>query len=58
MIDRMPDSLMQSFCTQASYLDGQTSVQRFSEILFGADSPFVKAEVLLTERVRNSSRIC
>lgn len=50
LIDRMPDSLMQSFCTQASYLDGQTSVQRFSEKLFGADSPFVKAEVLLTER--------
>ena len=50
LIDKMPGSLMQSFCTQASYLDGQPSVQRFSEKLFGANSPFVKAEVLLTER--------
>lgn len=50
LIENMPDSLMQSFCTQASYLDEQTSVQRFSEKLFGAKSPFVKAEVLLTER--------
>ncbi len=50
LIDNMPGSLMQSFCTQASYLDGQPSVQRFSEKLFGANSPFVKAEVLLTER--------
>lgn len=50
LIENMPISLMQSFCTQASYLDGQPSVQRFSEKLFGANSPFVKAEVLLTER--------
>lgn len=50
LIENMPGSLVQSFCTQASYLDGQPSVQRFSEKLFGANSPFVKAEVLLTER--------
>ena len=50
LIEKMPGSLVQSFCTQASYLDGLQSVQRFSEKLFGANSPFVKAEVLLTER--------
>ncbi|CAN7679678.1 esterase/lipase family protein [Pseudomonas sp. LjRoot263] len=50
LIDTLPDSLMQSFCTQASYLDGQPSVQRFSDRLFGGQSPFVQAEELLTER--------
>lgn len=50
LIDTVPDSLMQSFCTQASYLDNQESVQRFSDRLFGGQSPFVKAEELLTER--------
>jgi len=41
---------MHSFCTQASYLDDQPSVQRFSDRLFGGQSPFVQAEELLTER--------
>ena len=50
LIDSIPDSLMHSFCTQASYLDGQPSVQRFSDQLFGGQSPFVQAEALLTER--------
>lgn len=50
LIDTLPDSLMQSFCTQASYLDDQSSVQRFSDRLFGGQSPFVRAEELLTER--------
>lgn len=50
LIDNLPNSLMQSFCTQASYLDNQPSVQRFSDRLFGGGSPFVKAEELLTER--------
>jgi len=50
LIDTLPDSLMQSFCTQASYLDDQPSVQRFSDRLFGGQSPFVQAEELLTER--------
>ncbi|RCS73548.1 esterase/lipase family protein [Vibrio casei] len=50
LINTMPDSLMQSFCTQASYLDSQPSVQRFSERLFGGASPFVQAEALLTEK--------
>ncbi|MGO2319348.1 MAG: hypothetical protein ACTH6O_10290 [Vibrio toranzoniae] len=50
LIDTLPDSLMHSFCTQASYLDSQPSVQRFSDRLFGGQSPFVKAEELLTER--------
>jgi hypothetical protein len=50
LIDSLPDSLMQSFCTQASYLDAQPSVQRFSDRLFGGQSPFVQAEELLTER--------
>jgi hypothetical protein len=50
LIDSLPDSLMQSFCTQASYLDDQPSVQRFSDRLFGGQSPFVQAEELLTER--------
>jgi CBS domain-containing protein len=50
LIDTLPDSLMQSFCTQASYLDGQPNVQRFSDRLFGGQSPFVQAEELLTER--------
>ncbi|SFF21419.1 replication endonuclease [Nitrosomonas sp. Nm166] len=54
LIDNLPDSLMQSFCIQASYLDSQASVQKFSERLFGSQSPFVYAEELLTERVRNS----
>ncbi|SNY95753.1 hypothetical protein SAMN04488142_0261 [Halomonas sp. hl-4] len=50
IIDSMPDSLMQSFCTQASYLDSQPSVQRFSDRLFGGAGPFVQAEALLTEK--------
>ena len=50
LIDTLPDSLMQSFCTQASYLDDQPNVQRFSDQLFGGQSPFVQAEELLTER--------
>lgn len=50
LIDTLPDSLMQSFCTQASYLDSQPNVQRFSDRLFGGQSPFVRAEELLTER--------
>lgn len=50
LIDTLPDSLMRSFCTQASYLDDQPSVQRFSDRLFGGQSPFVQAEELLTER--------
>ena len=50
LIDTLPDSLMRSFCTQASYLDNQPSVQRFSNQLFGGQSPFIQAEELLTER--------
>lgn len=50
LIDTLPDSLMHSFCTQASYLDDQPSVQRFSDRLFGGNSPFIQAEALLTER--------
>lgn len=50
LIDTLPDSLMQSFCTQASYLDDQPSVQKFSDRLFGGQSPFMQAEELLTER--------
>ncbi|WP_108367473.1 hypothetical protein [Enterobacter hormaechei] len=50
LINTLPDSLMQSFCTQAAYLDTQPSVQKFSEQLFGGSSPFVQADVLITER--------
>lgn len=50
LIDNLPDSLMNSFCIQATYLDKQPNVQRFSERLFGGASPFVQAEELLTER--------
>lgn len=50
LIDNLPDSLMHSFCIQAAYLDDQPSVQRFSDRLFGGQSPFVQAEELLTER--------
>lgn len=50
LIDTLPDSLMHSFCTQASYLDDLPSVQRFSDRLFGGQSPFVQAEELFTER--------
>lgn len=50
LINTIPNSLMQSFCTQASYLDDQPSVQRFSDRLFGPSSPFAQAEVLLTDR--------
>jgi hypothetical protein len=50
LIDTLPDSLMHSFCTQASYLDDQPSVQKFSNRLFGGQSAFVQAEALLTER--------
>lgn len=50
LIEHLPDSLMQSFSIQASYLDSQPSVQRFSEKLFGGQSPFVQAGELLTER--------
>jgi hypothetical protein len=50
LIDSLPDSLIHSFCTQASYLDAQPSVQRFSERLFSINGPFVQAEVLLTEK--------
>lgn len=50
LIDTLPDSLIHSFCTQASYLDDQPSVQIFSDRLFGGQSPFVQAEELLTER--------
>lgn len=50
LIESLPDSLIQSFCTQASYLDDQPNVQRFSDQLFGGRSPFVQAEEVLTER--------
>lgn len=50
LVDNLPDSLMHSFCTQASYLDHQQSVQRFSDRLFGGKSPFVQAEELFTEK--------
>ncbi|WXL26390.1 hypothetical protein WG219_02555 [Ectopseudomonas mendocina] len=50
LIDNLPSSLIESFCTQATYLDSQPSVQRFSDRLFGGESPFVKAEELLTEK--------
>ncbi|MDH5922810.1 alpha/beta hydrolase [Vibrio splendidus] len=50
LIDSLPDSLMHSFCAQASYLDNHPSVQRFTDKLFGETSPFIQAEVLLTER--------
>lgn len=50
LIDTLPDSLMHSFCTQASYLDHQPSVQRFSDRLFGGQSPFVQAEELFTDK--------
>jgi pimeloyl-ACP methyl ester carboxylesterase len=50
IVDSIPESLFQSFCTQASYLDDQPSVQKFTDKLFGSQSPFVQAEELLTER--------
>ncbi len=50
LIDKIPKSLVRSFCTQASYLDSQPNVQRFSEKFYGGQSPFVQAEVLLTEK--------
>ncbi|WP_078083027.1 alpha/beta fold hydrolase [Microbulbifer mangrovi] len=50
LVDSVPDSLLPSFCTQASYLDHQPNVQKFSDKLFGGASPFVQAEELLTER--------
>lgn len=50
LIDNLPNSLIQSFCIQAAYLDSQENVQRFSARLFGGQSPFVQAEELLTER--------
>ncbi|MEX2410821.1 MAG: hypothetical protein WD607_05510, partial [Candidatus Paceibacterota bacterium] len=50
LIENLPDSLIQSFCTQVKYLDDSPSVQNFSERLFGGQRPFVKAEVLLTEK--------
>lgn len=50
LVETLPESLFQSFCTQAVYLDTQPNVQKFSDKLFGHNSPFTKAEVLLTER--------
>ena len=50
LIDTLPESLLHSFCVQAAYLDSLPSVQRFSDKLFGGQSPFVQAEALLTER--------
>jgi triacylglycerol esterase/lipase EstA (alpha/beta hydrolase family) len=50
LIDTLPDSLIQSFCTQASYLDNQPNVKRFSDRLFGGESPFIQAEELFTEK--------
>lgn len=50
LIESIPDSLMHSFCTQASYLDNQPSVQKFSDQLFGGQSPFILAGELLTDR--------
>jgi pimeloyl-ACP methyl ester carboxylesterase len=50
LIDDLPESLMESFCTQATYLDSHSSVQRFSDKLFGGRSPFVQAEELLTSK--------
>ncbi|MFH7587640.1 esterase/lipase family protein [Oceanimonas smirnovii] len=50
LVETLPESLFQSFCTQAAYLDNQPNVQKFSDKLFGNNSPFMKAEVLLTER--------
>lgn len=50
LIDTLPESLIQSFCTQASYLDNQPNVKRFSDKLFGGESPFIQAEELFTEK--------
>lgn len=50
LIENIPDTLIQSFCTQVKYLDDLPKVQRFSERLYGGERPFVKAEVLFTEK--------
>lgn len=50
LIETLPESLLQSFCTQVRYLDDLPSVQRFSDRLFLGPTPFVPAEELLTER--------
>lgn len=50
LINGLPDSLLQSFCLQVSYLDRLHSVKRFSERMFETTGPFGQAEVLLTEK--------
>lgn len=50
LIDNLPESLLVSFCRQASYLDDRPSVNRFSDRLFGGQDPFVQAGELLTQR--------
>lgn len=50
LIDNLPETLMDSFCTQAKYLDRQSNVQRFTEKLFSYKSPFGQAEVLTSSK--------
>lgn len=50
LIDNIPRSLIESFCTQIGYLDHLPSVKKFSDELFEGPGPFVLAEELLTER--------
>lgn len=50
LIEEIPDSLLNSFCVQAKYLDNLKNVKRFSERLFGPTSPFSRAEVMFTEK--------
>lgn len=56
LINTLPDSLFDSFCTQIKYLDSSPKVRDFVNKLYGANSPFGQAELLLSTKGSNLFR--
>jgi hypothetical protein len=56
LINTLPDSLFDSFCTQIKYLDSSPKVREFVNKLYGTNSPFGQAELLLSTKGSNLFR--
>ena len=56
LINTLPDSLFDSFCTQIKYLDSSPKVREFVNKIYGANSPFGQAELLLSTKGSNLFR--
>ncbi|WP_080951912.1 esterase/lipase family protein [Aliivibrio fischeri] len=56
LINTLPDSLFDSFCTQIKYLDSSPKVREFVNKIYGDNSPFGQAELLLSTKGSNLFR--